>query len=575
MWRAFELRQLLFDLVAQGFARAERASCCAGALDMTPHQFVRVQVGCIPGQEVQRQSAFRRSDVVAYRRGLVRGQTVEHQMHGLPATAHQLAQQQHKPFGFERAVIRTKPERPVSGDRGGCTDRLALSRSMDHRGLAAHAPSLAVHRIGTKSRLVPEIHCRALSPRLPSNGRERLALPALDSLGIPLIGPLQRLLRGQTQLRQQFTDRRDRKRHPELLRDQLSHHLSRPQTEVQAILSRVAPVDPAKYLPLLGSSQGSRAPRGLRRPQRLDADTRLQRRFEPLVDRGAVETERCHHFGRRFTFAHALYRHQPNSLQARAVKCTAVSFHVRSDPLGFKKFHQCRLIYRLPAAAMDRRNREYIAPDDARAQIHDVVGAASQVVLGKRTEIRLAMACLLARGHLLIEDLPGVGKTTLAHLLAKLIGLSYKRIQFASDLLPADVIGVYVYKRETGDFEFHPGPVFSHVVLADEVNRATPRARSALLEAMEERQVTIENDTHRLPEPFFVIATQNPGDQVGTSPLPESQLDRFLMRISLGYPDRVSERKLLIGQDRREMIEDLVPVLDAQSEVDPGSWTVS
>ena len=214
---------------------------------------------------------------------------------------------------------------------------------------------------------------------------------------------------------------------------------------------------------------------------------------------------------------------------------------------------------------MDTRNREYIAPDDARAQIHDVVGAASQVVLGKRTEIRLAMACLLARGHLLIEDLPGVGKTTLAHLLAKLIGLSYKRIQFTSDLLPADVIGVYVYKRETGDFEFHPGPVFSHVVLADEVNRATPRAQSALLEAMEERQVTIENDTHRLPEPFFVIATQNPGDQVGTFPLPESQLDRFLMRISLGYPDRVSERKLLIGQDRRELIEDLVPVLDAQS----------
>ena len=214
---------------------------------------------------------------------------------------------------------------------------------------------------------------------------------------------------------------------------------------------------------------------------------------------------------------------------------------------------------------MDTRNREYIAPYDARAQIHDVVGAASQVVLGKRTEIRLAMACLLARGHLLIEDLPGVGKTTLAHLLAKLIGLSYKRIQFTSDLLPADVIGVYVYKRETGDFEFHPGPVFSHVVLADEVNRATPRAQSALLEAMEERQVTIENDTHPLPEPFFVIATQNPGDQVGTFPLPESQLDRFLMRISLGYPDRVSERKLLIGQDRREMIEDLVPVLDAQS----------
>ena len=196
-------------------------------------------------------------------------------------------------------------------------------------------------------------------------------------------------------------------------------------------------------------------------------------------------------------------------------------------------------------------------------QIQTVITAAGRVVVGKTTEIRLALACLLARGHLLIEDLPGVGKTTLAHLLARLVGVGFQRIQFTSDLLPADVTGVYVYNREGAEFHFHPGPVFTNVVLADEINRATPRAQSALLEAMEERQVTIENHTHALPEPFFVIATQNPSEQIGTFPLPESQLDRFLMCISLGYPERGAERALLTGSDRRTMLDALEPVLDS------------
>ena len=214
---------------------------------------------------------------------------------------------------------------------------------------------------------------------------------------------------------------------------------------------------------------------------------------------------------------------------------------------------------------MDSRNREYATADDARALVHDVITTASRVVVGKSHEIRLALSCLLARGHLLIEDLPGVGKTTMAHLLAKLVGLSFKRVQFTSDLLPADVTGVYVYNRDKAEFNFHPGPIFANVVLADEVNRATPRAQSALLEAMEERQVTIENETHQLPEPFFVIATQNPEDQIGTFPLPESQLDRFLMCVSLGYPDRRAERSLLIGADQRQLLEELAPVLGSES----------
>lgn len=189
-----------------------------------------------------------------------------------------------------------------------------------------------------------------------------------------------------------------------------------------------------------------------------------------------------------------------------------------------------------------------------REQIDTVVRQISQVILGKERQIRLAVACLLARGHLLIEDIPGVGKTTLAHTLAAVLGLQFQRIQFTSDLLPADILGVSIYDRDTSTFRFHPGPIFSQVILADEVNRATPKTQSALLEAMEEHQVTAEGETRPLPEPFFVIATQNPSNQIGTFPLPESQLDRFLMRIELGYPDAAAERALLQGADRRDML---------------------
>lgn len=194
--------------------------------------------------------------------------------------------------------------------------------------------------------------------------------------------------------------------------------------------------------------------------------------------------------------------------------------------------------------------------------LNAVAEQINHIILGKSRQIRLAMACLLARGHLLIEDVPGVGKTTLAHAIATALGLKFQRIQFTSDLLPADILGVSVYNRDSARFEFHPGPVFTHVVLADEVNRATPRAQSALLEAMEESQVTTEGETRPLPRPFFVIATQNPSNQVGTFPLPESQLDRFLMRIELGYPDAEAERALLNGSDRRQLLENLKPQSD-------------
>jgi MoxR-like ATPase len=188
---------------------------------------------------------------------------------------------------------------------------------------------------------------------------------------------------------------------------------------------------------------------------------------------------------------------------------------------------------------------------------------AGRIILGKSRPIRLAVACLIARGHLLIEDLPGVGKTTLAQTLAQLLGLRFQRIQFTSDMLPADIIGISVFHRESGTFRFHPGPLFSQLVLADEINRATPKTQSALLEAMEERQITAEGETRPLPDPFFVIATQNPSHQIGTFPLPESQLDRFLMRIELGYPDREAERALLAGEDRRSLAAKLQPVLSA------------
>ncbi len=196
-------------------------------------------------------------------------------------------------------------------------------------------------------------------------------------------------------------------------------------------------------------------------------------------------------------------------------------------------------------------------------QLAPVIEKANQILLGKDKVIRLSLCCLLARGHLLIEDLPGVGKTTLAHLLARLFGLEYNRIQFTSDMLPADILGAAVYEKSTGEFRFHPGPVFAQLVLADEINRATPRAQSALLEAMEEHQVSIEGETHALPDPFFVIATQNPASHIGTFPLPESQLDRFMMQIAIGYPDQASERRLLQGDDRRRLLDELLPVMDS------------
>lgn len=196
------------------------------------------------------------------------------------------------------------------------------------------------------------------------------------------------------------------------------------------------------------------------------------------------------------------------------------------------------------------------------AVLHEAIRRAGQVILGKETQIRLALACLLARGHLLIEDLPGVGKTILAHALARLLGLNFHRIQFTADMLPADVIGVSIYDRGSGGFRFHPGPIFAQLVLIDEINRATPKTQSALLEAMEEHQVTTEGETRLLPDPFFVVATQNPSHQIGTFPLPESQLDRFLMRIELGYPDHAAERELLAGADRRDLIATLGPCME-------------
>jgi MoxR-like ATPase len=207
-----------------------------------------------------------------------------------------------------------------------------------------------------------------------------------------------------------------------------------------------------------------------------------------------------------------------------------------------------------------------LAPEKLNQPAHildTVISRIGQIVLGKERQARLSLACLLARGHLLIEDLPGVGKTTLAHVLARVLGLQFQRIQFTADLLPADILGVSIYQTDTKNFVFHPGPVFSQLVLADEINRATPKTQSALLEAMEERQVTADGVTHKLPQPFFVIATQNPHHLIGTFPLPESQLDRFLMRIEMGYPDRAAERALLKGRDRRELVESLQPVISA------------
>lgn len=205
-----------------------------------------------------------------------------------------------------------------------------------------------------------------------------------------------------------------------------------------------------------------------------------------------------------------------------------------------------------------------VEQDAMKEEVGNLVEQVCQVILGKQEAVRLSVACLLANGHLLIEDLPGVGKTTLAYTLAQSLGLDYKRVQFTSDLLPADVLGISIYDRVSAQFSFHPGPIFSQMMLADEINRATPRTQSALLEAMEERQITVEGKTRLLPQPFFIIATQNVANQVGTFPLPESQLDRFSMCLRLGYPNKVAEKILLQGEDRLVLSRNIAPVLNAE-----------
>lgn len=200
----------------------------------------------------------------------------------------------------------------------------------------------------------------------------------------------------------------------------------------------------------------------------------------------------------------------------------------------------------------------------AQPHIQSLLNQLNTVIVGKTAQVQDCVACLLAGGHLLIEDVPGVGKTTLAHALAHTFGLQFSRVQFTADLMPSDLTGVSIYERGQENFVFHPGPVFTQLLLADEINRASPKTQSALLEAMEEKQVSIEGRSHRLPQPFFVIATQNPLDQLGTYALPESQLDRFLMRISLGYPDRAAERELLRGNGRRDLLDSLQPLIDAE-----------
>ncbi len=201
------------------------------------------------------------------------------------------------------------------------------------------------------------------------------------------------------------------------------------------------------------------------------------------------------------------------------------------------------------------------AVEGRQARLLEAQKTVNGILLGKDQQVRLSFCCLLSRGHLLIEDVPGVGKTTLANAVARVIGIDYQRIQFTSDLLPADILGVSIYKRNREEFEFHPGPIFSQIILVDEINRATPKTQSALLEGMAENQVTIENTTHPLPQPFFVVATQNPLDLVGTFPLPESQLDRFLLSIALGYPDPIAERELLTTEERSRMLDKTTPLL--------------
>ncbi len=213
---------------------------------------------------------------------------------------------------------------------------------------------------------------------------------------------------------------------------------------------------------------------------------------------------------------------------------------------------------------LKQQKRALLASEGRHARLLKAQETVNGILLGKDQQVRLSFCCLLSRGHLLIEDLPGVGKTTLANAMARVIGIDYQRIQFTSDLLPADILGVSIYRRDQEEFKFHPGPIFAQVILVDEINRATPKTQSALLEGMAENQVTIENTTHLLPEPFFVVATQNPMDLVGTFPLPESQLDRFLLSITLGYPDPAAERELLTTEERSRMLDRTTALLTSE-----------
>jgi MoxR-like ATPase len=218
----------------------------------------------------------------------------------------------------------------------------------------------------------------------------------------------------------------------------------------------------------------------------------------------------------------------------------------------------------LKLSELKELDSESLVTEERLARLLKAQEIVNGIILGKDTQVRLAFCCLLSRGHLLIEDVPGVGKTTLANAMARVIGTDYQRIQFTSDLLPADILGVSIYKREQEEFEFHPGPIFAQIILVDEINRATPKTQSALLEGMAENQVTIENTTHPLPQPFLVVATQNPLDLVGTFPLPESQLDRFLLSLSLGYPDQAAERELLTTEERSRMLDRTTATLSSE-----------
>lgn len=217
---------------------------------------------------------------------------------------------------------------------------------------------------------------------------------------------------------------------------------------------------------------------------------------------------------------------------------------------------------------MNSRPEAAVAVEDRASDLRRALTAVNQVIVDKAEVVELAFSALLAGGHLLIEDLPGVGKTTLAQALSLILGGAWQRVQFTNDMLPADILGVSIYRREEERFEFRPGPIFANVILADEINRATPRTQSALLEAMAEGQVTVDGHTHPLPRPFFVIATQNPLDMAGTYPLPDSQLDRFLLRTAIGYPSAAEERRLLIEPDRRELLAELEPVLDSKRVIE-------